>query len=133
MSAEGGLAWLLACVDLGEGADTLVYKEGLTHGSRVGHARRLYDDTIEAVLAPLELLEYLDEVSTHCAAHTAVRHIENNLVVLELSGVINGSLSEQSLCAWQRKQFLDLCDWNGWSNSELFCQFFCILHLRSWS
>ena len=79
---------MLACVNLGEGADTLVYKEGLANGSRVGHARRLYDDAIETVLAPLELLEYLNEVSTHCAAHAAVGHIENNLVVLELSGAI---------------------------------------------
>jgi hypothetical protein len=64
-----------------------IHEEGLHDGRRVRHPRRLDDDPVQDELSRVnptgELVQHLDQIRAHGAAHAAVEYLEDLLAGLE--------------------------------------------------
>ena len=76
------------------GAHLVVGEEGLRDGRGVGHAGRLDEDAVEAVLALHEAAEDADEVAAHGAAEAAVVHFEQFFLAGDDELVVDADFAE---------------------------------------
>ena len=81
-------------VEPGRVGHVLIDEEGLRDRRRVGEARRLDDDRVEAPLALHQTFHDADEVAAHGAADAAVVHLKYFLVGADDEVVVDADLAE---------------------------------------
>ncbi len=81
-------------VELGLGAHVVVHEEGLGDRHRIGKARGLDDDAVEAAGAAHQAFDDADQVAAHRAADAAVVHLVDLFVGLDDEVVVDADLAE---------------------------------------
>ena len=81
-------------IELGPLAHIVVHEEGLRHRHRIGQARGLHQDAVEAARPLHQPLDDADQVAAHRAAHAAIVHLEDFLVALDDEVVVDVDLAE---------------------------------------
>mmetsp|Transcript_30441 Transcript_30441/g.54527 ORF Transcript_30441/g.54527 Transcript_30441/m.54527 type:complete len:288 (+) Transcript_30441:602-1465(+) len=73
--------------------DLVVHKEGLCDRGGISQAGGLHQNGVQLLLALHQLGEDADEITAHCAAHTAIVHLKDFLLCLHNQGVIDAHLA----------------------------------------